>query len=836
MADTSRVDHIVAEAFHKSAGLVLGARLTASPEGSRSLRSRRTPNKWFNLEISELECVAEDFAPWRRGNTQATLIIQVVLQSRDAATPGQEQPAEQVLEEWTLEYKPSTPMWESPNIGTGVMSRRQAAYQDTHSIYKRLVIFHRSLYAYLRMLPGFKIFKALKRNANAPYDIVCRILPQATAFCDTASTFRFGAIETPAASFQVSVAHATDIQVPNLEVQPSLPTQANVITDYIKQPTTSAPPCRDGRAQLAPRQFQRSSSLPQQPRWSEPPQDALPPDPAAVEGSTPPCRHSWASNPVKVAAPKWSCAPDFHPSTGNPPSLIPKATPWSLAAQQQQGNRPQPIASPTSTLSLPASYPSRMQSPASGVSASPASGPAAAPSPDIPSSAPGPARRHTTGLSSPKTAEAAPSQSRTIDHRSGFVLPSSEALPELKPAKMPPVRLAQGGITAAVAAGQMEPLKGKEGAEGADALPHGGREARQVHTTAGGSDDDESGARTRSSPMCIPGAALPRNQSLSQLPQGRKSQDAKRAERLPVLSAPEVKVAAMHAEPAAIAGPLVPMLKDALLGSDATRVAHPSVQPDCPAELPCLPVSSEASHCSDSSASHFQMSCSPQLPFAFTPASVSHSLMQKAGGELMAARAKGRFTSPGDQVVPGMVMGRDVSDLALIRRSSWSTKSFSQSELPWLGPSAYSFSPSPSTDPCIVGTSAHSSHHLSGMTGMSPASESNHYLGHGPLSIVAPLDDEDDSLPFALEDYGGECSRQESPSSEPPALGGLGCSMSASLDSDAAVGALARMLQEAPPLRSAAQENPPGPQLELLLADVDSLKHHIAMCRASLDV
>lgn len=292
-----------------------------------------------------------------------------------------------------------------------------------------------------------------------------------------------------------------------------------------------------------------------------------------MEGSTPPCRHSWASNPVKVAAPKWSCAPDFHPSTGNPPSLIPKATPWSLAAQQQQGNRPQPIASPTSTLSLPASYPSRMQSPASGVSASPASGPAAAPSPDIPSSAPGPARRHTTGLSSPKTAEAAPSQSRTIDHRSGFVLPSSEALPELKPAKMPPVRLAQGGITAAVAAGQMEPLKGKEasapgcllfplaylvlsagvcvmasaclasltalacvgrrclcwqGAEGADALPHGGREARQVHTTAGGSDDDESGARTRSSPMCIPGAALPRNQSLSQLPQGRKSQDAKR--------------------------------------------------------------------------------------------------------------------------------------------------------------------------------------------------------------------------------------------------------------------------------------------------------------------
>mmetsp|Transcript_5818 Transcript_5818/g.10472 ORF Transcript_5818/g.10472 Transcript_5818/m.10472 type:complete len:185 (+) Transcript_5818:321-875(+) len=161
MAD-NRVDQIVAEAFYKSAGVVAGARLTATPQGERPPRTRRTPNKWFNLDVPELECVAEDTAPWRRGNTQSPLIIQIILQSRQPLSTSAKPPEERVLEEWVLEYRPRDAASEPTEASTGMMTRRQAAYQDTHAIYKRLVIFHRSLYTYVRMLPAFKIWKGLK--------------------------------------------------------------------------------------------------------------------------------------------------------------------------------------------------------------------------------------------------------------------------------------------------------------------------------------------------------------------------------------------------------------------------------------------------------------------------------------------------------------------------------------------------------------------------------------------------------------------------------------------------------------------------------------------------
>lgn len=124
MADDHRLDQIIGEAFSKSASVILGARQTASPTGERPPPSRRTaPNKtpWvchtlppplspplsvcpcsassssllllppssqppplppagqFNLNVPELESVAMDVAPWRRGSMQSPLIIQAIL-------------------------------------------------------------------------------------------------------------------------------------------------------------------------------------------------------------------------------------------------------------------------------------------------------------------------------------------------------------------------------------------------------------------------------------------------------------------------------------------------------------------------------------------------------------------------------------------------------------------------------------------------------------------------------------------------------------------------------------------------------------------------------------
>mmetsp|Transcript_30702 Transcript_30702/g.86799 ORF Transcript_30702/g.86799 Transcript_30702/m.86799 type:complete len:103 (-) Transcript_30702:29-337(-) len=80
MAD-NRLDQIVGEAFSKSACVVLGARLSSQTDGPGG-RNQRGRNKWFNLDIPELECVTTDVAPWRRGSIQGPLIVQVILESR----------------------------------------------------------------------------------------------------------------------------------------------------------------------------------------------------------------------------------------------------------------------------------------------------------------------------------------------------------------------------------------------------------------------------------------------------------------------------------------------------------------------------------------------------------------------------------------------------------------------------------------------------------------------------------------------------------------------------------------------------------------------------------
>jgi len=397
--------------------------------------------------------------------------------------------------------------------------------------------------------------------------------------------------------------------------------------------------------------------------------------------------------------------------------------------------------------------------------------------------------------------------------------------------------------------------------------------------------------------MCIPGAAMPRNQSSSQLPRGgvREWQESKDppsakslgAQRGPVLSAPEVKPTCFHIKPA-------PIVEQAQCSEKPVRAVGFSTVSNAAgpdhagvrlgsrrdARAPSITGTSHGSECS---ASHFPMSCSPQLPFAFTPASVSHSLLHKAGAELMEAHTLGRMAqqaneprpggcSPVVPPTPGTVIGRDVSDLALIRRSSWSTKSFSQNDLPWLGPSAYSFSPSPSMErgSSIAGISIQSSHQFPAVSGpsltkialfdlgvrdgvgslprhvhdvvslwcgagFSPASDGNPEPEQGPLLLMMDAPDDDfDSLPFALEDCTEDGTPPDGSRNELPSPRGLGTSSSASMSTDAAVGALARMLQEAPPLRSGSAVNIPGPQLGPILADMETLRHQMMMFKSEL--
>uniref|UniRef100_A0A7S1T4F3 Uncharacterized protein n=1 Tax=Tetraselmis chuii TaxID=63592 RepID=A0A7S1T4F3_9CHLO len=169
--------------------------------------------------------------------------------------------------------------------------------------------------------------------------------------------------------------------------------------------------------------------------------------------NTPPSRHSWASNPVKVAAPKWPSVEDPSAVPDMLPSLLPKSTPW--ASNTPPGKQPLPIPSPRSTLSQPASLPSSL--PSSGRSVpmcnTPCTSTATTPASGIPSSAPTATKPNAGGVF-PGTRG---SPSHVIDHQTGFNPSGTAVAVELKSTVVAPVRLARGGITAAAVAGHMEP-------------------------------------------------------------------------------------------------------------------------------------------------------------------------------------------------------------------------------------------------------------------------------------------------------------------------------------------------------------------------------------------
>mmetsp|Transcript_30701 Transcript_30701/g.86788 ORF Transcript_30701/g.86788 Transcript_30701/m.86788 type:complete len:977 (-) Transcript_30701:673-3603(-) len=967
MAD-NRLDQIVGEAFSKSACVVLGARLSSQTDGPGG-RNQRGRNKWFNLDIPELECVTTDVAPWRRGSIQGPLIVQVILESRREPSGSQaSEPEGALLEEWVIDFQSKSPREEADERAAGgVFARRQVAYQDTHTIYKRLVIFHRSLYSYVRVLPAFRIYKALKRHSAAPYEIVSRIVPARSLAEDKqTSSFRFAAVETPKGAFQASVTYQINNPVPGLEeqLQQTYASPQHIIPNYIVRPPTGAGASElkaaTASAPAGGRAFCRSRSLIQD-REPGLPSSTYGPAQADCSDSDMPKlelvsrstslsvqRQPWASNPVQVTSPKWLIAGSGLLGGAGQPSLLPKDTPWSQGLAAVQSNPLLSSPSPRSPFSQPASLPS-----STATASSLARTPAASSLPKAVSGCEG--SLETTALKPPSAKRvSAPVPAGGL--QAGFnptgPIPShtvsTSGAPQQAGNPKKGIKLAQGGITAAAEAGQMSPQhyltttratipgaftqdSSRPGQMGYTSGPHAGSAGRSscdMHdrppAAPGGIGNLSAALRARSSPVCIPGTVnMPRNSSSTQLggharrgwrasscddsgDEGSPEGDGKggSARQRPVLSAPaesqhwmqhSASGAGLQASAEPAAGPLDQMgeaapagisetgaqddpggLRVGAEGADSMAVAVRDLKVTSRVGLQagqaCLEqepgTSCESSAASMTAASPSGMSCSPQLPFAFTPSSLSCSLLHKTGAALMEAHTLGRHACAGATSsgaaphlafarLPTMpsaggnagggggsnaraVSGRDVSDLALIRRSSWSSRSFSNEagQLPWLG----SFSPGTNLlDNTLQGSSFSGPamqifQTLSG--GMSP-SPTNNLSGLAGGSAASNYEnapeDEDEGLPFALEDYGEDGllqpqrpSQEQVPSTPMPASVSSGGLLS-SATTDAAVGALARMLQEAPiHLRSCGGSSGlEGPGLDAVLSDLENVRQQL---------
>ncbi|KAK9823656.1 hypothetical protein WJX72_004459 [[Myrmecia] bisecta] len=225
-----------------------------------------------------------------------------------------------------------------------------------------------------------------------------------------------------------------------------------------------------------------------------------------------------------------------------------------------------------------------------------------------------------------------------------------------------------GGISAAAAAGAMQPIPVRQYSRGVAPQPSGLSQSPDAESEC----CIGSIKRHTSAPVCIPGAGN-NHRTLSTNDLWALARDMQQSQELPSMQCGMYKVpasapAASHmrqpgsSSPAPRASPLGPA--DPVARQAAAAAPSPGHPP-----APLQHQRSTGSE-SDCSASSFPASCSPQLPFAFTPS--QHSLASLADHQVFPASYGATPLTPSPSPP---ISGRDISALAVIRRPSWSARS-----------------------------------------------------------------------------------------------------------------------------------------------------------------
>ncbi|KAL4430978.1 hypothetical protein ABPG75_006234 [Micractinium tetrahymenae] len=890
------VERIVSEGVLAAARIIMEARF---PTTKRQEQHR----PWFNIEVQEVEGAAKALERWRREGPSLPLVLEVFLQPWGAQAAGQDK-VETLLERWVVHYYPQLPE------GPSHLSRSQLSRLNPQSVYKRLVITLRSLYTYLRVLPAHRMARACKRQRGASFSLGYRLhstLPGSSAAAAPGArrlqSFRFGVVDTPYGQLRIGVDYQPASTVTILEQTTSPPALPQIIADYVGGDGGGG----GGRGEGAARAAARAAGGP------------------GAAASARPLRHAMSASVVS-------------------PSQLPQASPPAAAdplAAAQPGSSPQQAAGSLGRAG--SGWPIRRSWSTSlrGVSPHRAlSQPhSELPSPTTPTAQDAP-------YGSAPQAVSLPAMLRTLSSSAGRYLVGS-------PSGRPP--LAKPPRTASAAA--PVPASGAGSRAAPDNSP---ASAGRGYMAAAAEEDDAaaspcgsagSGARQSSKPMCIPGrsgdgfggGAAGRGRRL------RSSNDLWAMQHAAAmhkpLSAPAVSHmqqpaagaaarsgAAASAAAAAAAGlPGSSRLGASPAGADSSE---PTPSPP-PARLPILPGTLESESSGSAASSLYPTSCSPQLPFAFTPSAQSLAsfgargtgggvlqeaarqgpgldrtsprlgrtppaapgggggglsvLQQAALLQMRAGPAGAGGSGPAPAAAPspaglspgsggsGGVTAREVpSSIALMRRTSWSSRSSfgplaGEASQPGVG-----YSVSPMQDPTLeslLGGSTPRQYSLAAGGLPSPLTAAGVQLPGGPLARqgagavtlgFAPASgpplltfpshspemsgglDEADVLPFALDEGSASPFKPRSPAqpsqqqpsspgdalpistsargspageeqkgapaagaSRPGSSGAAASSAAAevaaaaapAVDTDAAVGAFVRLIQEAPPLR-----------------------------------
>lgn len=270
-SEAAKIEQIMTEIFHKSLQIILEVRspdtssrnfsceqaMSSPSSSSSSSSSVRLRDRWFNLALRECPAVLENIDLWRQSNCQR-MVVDVVLVQRPVdwdsvnfspiRNSSSKEPycwnsdqdefrcqvkSEKVIERWVVQYE-SRKVKDNRSSGS-----RRSGNNTWHTLYKKSILLLRSLYATVRLLPAYKIFRDLNSSCQIrTFSLVHRVLSLVEPFSrrEEAEMQRFGftPLETSSGRICLSVLYrSSDLDISS---DSSTPMSPQVISDYVGSP------------------------------------------------------------------------------------------------------------------------------------------------------------------------------------------------------------------------------------------------------------------------------------------------------------------------------------------------------------------------------------------------------------------------------------------------------------------------------------------------------------------------------------------------------------------------------------------------------------------------
>ncbi|OMO97735.1 Peptidase C78, ubiquitin modifier-specific peptidase 1/ 2 [Corchorus olitorius] len=360
--ESAKVEQIVSQFRSKILHVILDSRVPSFHNHSHqqqqqeplSLSRVRKTDRWFNLVLGDRPAALENLNFSLR-NLLDPMIIDIILvqhgscsssvdnlYSPSAAAGGPS--TETVIERWVVQY-------DCPRVfATPSGTDASCSYKKT---YKKSIILLRSLYAQMRLLPAYRIFRQLSSLSQTyNFDLIYKVSSFSHPFSREEEAamkeYCFVPVEAIPGRLCVSVTYRTTLSDFNLEPMVSLPPK--IITDYVGSPTTDPM-----RSFPSSEKGVRATSFPLR--------GVRPPSPAPAAFQRP---HSWSSGFHRgfPFTPNQSVA-------GSPPANRTSPMPYDIASppSDMYGNRIQNQR--LSTLQQVTAYDEYQLSPPFSPSASP---------------------------------------------------------------------------------------------------------------------------------------------------------------------------------------------------------------------------------------------------------------------------------------------------------------------------------------------------------------------------------------------------------------------------------------------------------------------------------